>query len=90
MDASSQYTVSFGRVARTMIYEDTQGVLVFTFDVRPAPDSNTKRWILSLGRRPLTEDHQMVVASTENERRRVDEAAGRTLGYALSCGYIVE
>ena len=88
--APSSYSVSFGRTARTMIYEDSQGVLVFTFDVRPAPDSDKTRWILSLDRRPMTADHRSVVVTTEHQQKRIDEAVERTAGHALSCGYLVE
>ena len=73
-----------------MIYEDSQGVLVFTFDVRQFSDSDNSRWILTLDRRPLTKDHRTVVVITKNQRKRIDEAAERTAGYAQSCGYIVE
>ena len=90
VDTSFSYSVSFGSTGGTMVYEDSRGVLVFTFDVRQAPDSDTSRWILSLDRRPLTADHRAVVVITENQRKRIAEAAGRTAGYALSCGYIVE
>jgi hypothetical protein len=73
-----------------MIYEDSQGTVVFTFDVRPVPDSDKERWILSLDRRPLTADHRTLVITTEAQRKRIDEAAERTAGYARSRGYVVE
>jgi hypothetical protein len=86
---SSSYTVSFGRIARTLIYKDEQGVLVFTFDLKPAPGADGKHWMLTLDPRALTEDHSVVAVITEDQRQRIEEAATRTANYAVSQGYSV-
>jgi hypothetical protein len=86
----SSFTVSFGRSARTIVYEDVGGTLVFTFDVKPGPIPGEEPWILLLDRRPLTADDHLVAVSTDDQRMRIDEATNRVADYALSCGYVVE
>jgi hypothetical protein len=85
-----RYTVSFGKSARTILYEDSAGKLVFTFDIGAGPNTSSNAWTLYLDRRPLTADHHLIALTTENERQRISAAAYRVAAHAQSCGYIVE
>jgi hypothetical protein len=89
MGNKPEYTVSFGEIARTLVYEDSQGALLFTFEVGPAKDSTKGKWDMHLDRRPLTADLKMLVATKDSDHKRSDTAVLRTADYAQSCGYVV-
>jgi hypothetical protein len=78
MTSISDYKVSVGRIARTLIYEDSQGTILFTFDVDADPKS--KSVILERKGKSLIEAEQL----------RINMAFERTKEYLLSCGYQVE
>jgi len=83
-----EFTVSFGRVDRTLIYVDGIGSLCFTFDVSPSEGSATK-WTLYLDQKPLTEDCKVLECRTQQDRERVAQALQRTKEYTTSRGYDV-
>lgn len=76
--SSSEYKVSVGAIARTLIYEDSKGILVFTFDTDTSKPETT-----IILERPRTK-------LTEFEQSRMDLAFERTRQYLFSCGYQVE
>ena len=85
----SEFKVSFGRTARTLVYEDHLGVLLFAFDVSPSEESEGT-WNLHLGNQPLNEDGTIVESIDSSDRQRIAVAIDRTRQYASSRGYHVE
>ncbi len=78
MNSSSDYKVSFGRIARTLLYEDSQGIVRFTFDI----DTSNGQKLIILEKRPLD--------TYGDDRLRADLIFERTKQYLLLCGYQVE
>jgi hypothetical protein len=72
---ADNFTVKFGRTARTLNYEDAQGHITFTFDL--AADGSL---VLETGG-----DKQRVIIGP-----RFDVAVNRAKKYIESCGYVVE
>jgi hypothetical protein len=92
MNTRIDYKVSFGRTARTLVYEDAGGTLLFAFDCSPAEKQSGKRWNLHLGKKALFQVGGKFVPSdtgTQSEQERVAAARERVVQYALSCGYNV-
>jgi hypothetical protein len=92
MDSESTYKVIFGRMARTLIYEDSAGTLLFTFDVSRAKADTRKEWNLHLDKRPLVGEAGKFVLydhDSQIEQERVAKAFERVEQYASSCGYFV-
>ncbi len=72
---SNEYTLKFGRVARTLEYDDPQGHIVFTFDLGQGGDKS------------LCLEHYL----PQNQRvPRYRIAFARAKEYLESCGYSVE
>jgi hypothetical protein len=84
------FTVSFGPIARTIVYEDPQGKVVYTFDVSQSTDQKQAQSTLHLDRRPLTEALKLVTSASPIESERFATALNRAANYAVSCGYVVE
>jgi hypothetical protein len=80
---NSEYSVSFGRVARTIPYQDGVGILQFGFDVKPAKSPATGKWVLVLERKVL------VPGGGGANPNRAEVAFARVKEYAISCGYEV-
>jgi hypothetical protein len=89
MNDAVDYKVAFGKTARTILYEDTFGEILFAFDTSPAKDETTGKWRLYLDNRPMI-DRKSFEPKTEAERQRVAVALERTRRYAESSGYLVE
>jgi hypothetical protein len=91
--SSTDYKVSFGRVARTLIYEDSSGVICFGFDVSPSEEVSKGKWMIGL-ERPLDEFKRIARMGDEQLRavwqKRLDLAFERTKQYLVSCGYLVK
>jgi hypothetical protein len=79
MNSGSGYRVDFGKIARTILYEDSKGTLCFTFDA----DSSTKPQTVFLER-------QSNAQLNPDEQLRIDLALNRTKEYLHSCGYQVQ
>ncbi len=88
MVGNLEYKVSFGKVARTLIYEHKSGSLLFTFDVAPSTNPSQGQWTLFLDREALTLQGERL--GTNVPVAWVAEALERTKLYAASCGYQVE
>jgi hypothetical protein len=71
----SEYKISMGPVARTLVYEDSSGALRFTFDVETA---NNKTTIF------LDPKMKTIIQSAQ---ARIDLAYERTKQYLVSRGY---
>jgi hypothetical protein len=83
----SEYTVKFGKIARTLVYEDPQGGMLFGFDIEPAKDLSKGKWTLVLERQPLTLDGKRFETAIPTER--LATVLERIQNYATSCGYQV-
>jgi len=84
------FNIKFGRVARTLVYEDRLGTLSFVFDISPAQVPLVGKWKLHLCPRPLIPDGDKYRQATTEEDERVALALERTKEYAASRGYVVE
>jgi hypothetical protein len=90
---SIDYKVSFGKTARTLLYEDSNGTVRFGFDVNPSQEKSKEKWTIEL-ECPSNEYER--IASIKNrqlwvaEQKRVDIAIERTKQYLISCGYLVK
>jgi hypothetical protein len=88
---STDYKVSVGKIARTLLYEDSQGTICFTFDVAvETKNSPTGKWILALDnptpdfkRIDSIKDEKLRVA----EKLRLETAMERTKQFLISKGY---
>ena len=90
---STDYTVSFGKIARTLLYEDSGGAIRFGFDVSPHKEASEGKWTIVL-ERPSSESRR-VASITDGqlrvvEQRRLDIAFERSKQYLVSCGYLVK
>ena len=56
MNTQPNFRVEFGRIARTLVYEDDVGAVAFTFDVSPSQDPSKGAWTMHLGLGPVTPD----------------------------------
>jgi hypothetical protein len=78
MTSAPDYKISFGAVARTLLYEDSEGTICFTFDVDTIKGQQTiilERYWKSM---------------IESEQLRIDFAFERAKEYLASRGYKVE
>jgi hypothetical protein len=80
------FKVSFGNVARTIVYEDIYGVVCFAFDISPSEDNAIVKWSLQIGHQSLTREGSMLKCAPE----RVKIALERIKEFATSRGYLVE
>lgn len=93
MNSSLDYKVSFGKIARTILYEDFEGVIRFTFDASPSKESSERRWTMILERPPgrfrqideIEDEHLRTV-----EQRQLELAFERVRQYLVACGYQVK
>lgn len=74
---TSEFKVHFGGIARTIVYEDAAGTIVFCFDVKPQKNPQTGNWTMVLEPRP------------EPNPDRVKQAFSRVRDYVASRGYDV-
>lgn len=91
-NVDANYKVSFGRTARTLVYSDEAGILLFTFDCSPAKKETGKKWNLQLDKGALVDRGGKLVLMDGNskvERERVATARERVRQYTSSCGYFV-
>jgi len=79
MNSTSDYKVSLGRIARTLLYEDPQGTIRFGFDFDTANGQN----ILIL-ERPANDPKGTI------EQSRIDLAFERTKQHLLKEGHQVK
>jgi len=83
-----EFKVSFGRVARTLKYEDSDGTITFPFDVSPS-EKSPGHWKLHMALEGVIEEGKILDCSTEKVRHRMATAFERTRQFASSCGYEV-
>jgi hypothetical protein len=93
MEPSADYKVTFGKIARTLLYEDSQGVIRFGFVVGPSKEPSKGKWTVNLERPSAAskgidtiEDEQLRMA----EQKRLELAFERTKKYLASRGYQVK
>jgi hypothetical protein len=88
----SEYKVSFGQVARTILYEDSFGTLCFVFDVSPSIIECEKEWTFTLNKAPLTLANGRTVRYERDspfDQERAETALRRIEEWASSRGYYV-
>jgi hypothetical protein len=90
MNPMPNYKVSVGQIARTLLYEDSQGTICFCFDIEKSKEPIKEEWTVFLGRQALTGDGKQVINPVESQRARIDLAFERAKEYLLSRGYRVE
>jgi hypothetical protein len=78
MNSNPDYKISVGEIARTFVYEDSQGRIRFTFDLETT--DGKKLVFLERPGKSLIELEQV----------RIDLATERTKHYLVSRGYQVE
>lgn len=83
MNSTSDYKISAGPVARTLLYEDSQGTILFTFDVDTTKEENAV--ILERPAESLKK-----AESIENEQSRTNLAFERTKQHLLEQGHQVK
>jgi hypothetical protein len=87
VNSKAEYEVKFAKQARNLLYEDSQGVLYFPFDV----DSSQKPALVILETMPLSEDFRLLPENlSQTEQSRIGLALERVVEYLLSIGYQVE
>jgi hypothetical protein len=74
------YKVSFGKIARTLIYEDSLSSVLLAFDIGDKTRSGQNTTVLEHPGR----------SSPENDEQRIRTAMDRAREYLVSCGYNVE
>jgi hypothetical protein len=78
MNSAPDYTVTVGSIARTLLYNDARGTILFTFDIDSSKGQN--KIILESPSKSLIEIEQM----------RIDLARERIKEYLIARGYEVE
>jgi hypothetical protein len=86
---TQEYKIALGSIARTFVYEDGLGVIIFAFDVNPVIDKATNKYRIYIGDRGLGADYKMMDNLTASGRDRVTLARQRTREFAMSRGYLV-
>jgi hypothetical protein len=79
MNSASSYKVSLGSIARTILYEDSQGVIRFSFDFDTSKGQN-----LLILERPANDPIGTI------EQSRIDLAFERTKQHLLKQGHQVK
>ena len=88
----ADHKVKIGEIARTVIYKDAQGDLIFGFDVEPRDESTEGQkgtlvleWASAYPKRiDAIKDKTLRIA----EGKRLKLAFERTKQYMISCGYL--
>jgi len=83
MTSVKDYKVDFGKAARTILYEDPSGTILFTFDVKPQQDPKTGKWTMVLYGEPY------IPGNANPSPERVKLAFSRVKDYVTSKGYDV-
>jgi len=86
---SIEYKISPGKIARTLLYEDSQGTICFCFDIEKSKQTTKEEWTVFLGRQALTGDGKKLIMPIGPQRERIDLALERAREYLLSRGYHV-
>jgi hypothetical protein len=81
------HKVSFGRTARTLVYEDHEGRLLFAFEISPARKPEQGEWLIQFGT-PLPEQGKTIEFPLSKDR--LSFAIEKTKEFLLSRGYQVE
>lgn len=84
MNSNSNFNISVGRIGRTLIYEDSTGKLIFTYDADTSKGQNK----IILYEKPMTGDFKpLSLPLSEADIARVKLAGNRIKEYLLSRGY---
>ena len=87
MPSFHEYKVTFGKIARTLVYEDAQGAMLFSFEIEPSKDPSKGKWTLILGKQPLTLAGKRFEIDISKER--LEAALERIRSYGTLRGYQV-
>jgi len=89
MNSTDEYKVAFGKVARTIAYEDAKEAIVFTFDIGTSEGQKyliLERPVATLREIDSIEDERLKGV----ERSRLDVAFERTRQFVLAHGHLVK
>lgn len=93
MSHSQDYKVSFGQIARTLLYEDSLGSIRFGFDISPSNPPAKEKWTIGL-EQPVDQFKQAASIKDEKlriaEQKRIETAFKRIKDYLISSGYQVK
>lgn len=81
-----------GQIARTLVYEDSMGTLLLTFDVGPTEQQSREISTLFLSRQSLVEiggKHVSYFADTKFERERIAASSDRVRQYCAFRAFFV-
>jgi hypothetical protein len=84
----TEHKVSFGQLARTLLYEDVRGTLCFCFDISSLRDPQDGKYTIFLGHQAISGDYKKIDPS-EEEKLRIDAAWEHANTFLVSCGYKV-
>src|SRR5882672_2534135 len=90
MSTLPSYKVTFGRVARTLVYEDAVGTVAFTFDVGASEDPSKETWMVHLEHGGTTPDGKTSIVNSALPHDWVVAARDRVKQYLLGIGYQVK
>ena len=90
MNSTPSYKVNIGQIARTILYEDSQGVICFCFEIEKSKEPSKGEWTVFLGRQALTGDGRKVISPIGPQHGRIELALERAKEYLLSRGYQVK
>jgi hypothetical protein len=85
---SGNHKVAFGRTARTLVYEDHEGTLLFGFEISPARNPEQGKWLIQLGSTPLPQQGTTIKFPLSKDK--LSFAIEKTKEFLLSRGYQVE
>jgi hypothetical protein len=88
-ETTSFFSVHFGKIARTLVYQDALGTLTFVFEISPTGDSEPVKFNLILSKHALDQEGKLYACHTEADRQRNAVALRRVAQYVESCGYVV-
>ena len=80
------FQVSLGQFGRTIQCDDSQGSLMFTFEIAPSPGSGSSNGLMLLDREPLVSVEGKWQLLTDLNPIRVDAALKAAESFLRRCG----
>ena len=80
----NDHNISFGKIARTILYRDDSGSIEFVFDVKPSKNPATGKWVLVL------EPAHYAAGGSQLSSERAKLALARVAEYMAGIGYEVD
>jgi hypothetical protein len=90
MNNSTGFTIGFGNLGRTLVFEDPLGSVCFAYDIYPATDKTKGEWALEIGSQPVTKEGEKLECKTKLDFDRVARAREAIKQFTISKGYQIE